>query len=336
MNGTMKSSRKGTSADRFEEIKALDWENMEAAEYGEVSLDEEMDEEVEEDIASAELAEFLETHKRAPETSTSFDVTQLYLKSIGASPLLTAKEEIDLGRRVKKGDVAARHRMIESNLRLVVKIARCYLNRGLPFLDLIEEGNFGLMHAVEKFDPNKGFRFSTYATWWIRQSIERAIMSQTRTIRLPIHVLKELNTCLRAGKALAKTLNHEPSCEEIAQHMNKPVETVQYLIDLNKSVLSMDIRISTENDKSLIETIADTASYSPLDALVNETTEQHLDDLLDRLDERQRKVILLRFGLRGHEKTSLEEVGKAIGLTRERVRQIQIEAVKRLKQMMLD
>lgn len=338
MNGMMKSSKKETQ-DWYEDIKPISWEEgMDSYEktnlFEEKSDDEVL--EVEESSNDSELAEFLETHKRTPETSSSFDVTQLYLKAIGASKLLTAKEEITLGRKVKKGDMAAKHRMIKSNLRLVVKITRCYLNRGLPFLDLIEEGNFGLMHAVEKFDPNRGFRFSTYATWWIRQSIERAIMSQTRTIRLPIHVLKELNTCLRAGKALAKILNHEPSCKEIAEYMNKPLETVQYLIDLNKSVLSMDIRISSENEKSLMETIPDSASYNPLDNLMNETMEQRLDYLLDRLDERQRKVILLRFGLRGYEKTSLEEVGKTIGLTRERVRQIQIEAVKKLKQMMLD
>lgn len=261
----------------------------------------------------------------------AMDATQIYLSEIGFSPLLSAEEEVHYSKLALKGDVAARKKMIESNLRLVVKISRRYLNRGLPLLDLIEEGNLGLMKSVEKFDPDRGFRFSTYATWWIRQTIERAIMNQTRTIRLPIHVVKELNVYLRAARQLTQKLDHEPSAEEIAEMVDKPLEDVEKLLGLNDKVTSVDTPIGFEENKSLLDTIADDSSVNPAEFLTDENMRAHIESLLDELNENERQVIARRFGLRGFERATLEEVGKEIGLTRERVRQIQVEALKSLR-----
>ena len=264
----------------------------------------------------------------------SLDATQLYLNEIGFSPLLSAEEEVYFGRLALKGDMPARQRMIESNLRLVVKISRRYINRGLSLLDLIEEGNLGLIRAVEKFDPERGFRFSTYATWWIRQTIERAIMNQTRTIRLPIHVVKELNVYLRAARELAQKLDHEPTAEEIALHVGKPVEDVEKMLGLNERVGSIDIPLGGENEKSLVETIADEDAQDPEQRLQDDNITGNLNKWLDQLPEKHADVLARRFGLRGHEMATLEEVGREIGLTRERVRQIQVEALKRLREIL--
>ncbi|MCX7114926.1 MAG: RNA polymerase sigma factor RpoS [Gammaproteobacteria bacterium] len=259
------------------------------------------------------------------------DATQIYLSEIGFNPLLTAEEEVKYGRLVLKGDEKARKKMIECNLRLVVKIARRYLNRGLPLLDLIEEGNLGLMKAVEKFDPNRGFRFSTYATCWIRQTIERAIMNQTRTIRLPIHVVKELNVYLRAARQLTQQLDHEPSPEEIAEMLDKPIEDVQKTLGLNDKVTSVDTPLGYDDNKSLLDTLADEKSVNPAEQLTDDDLNQHIEELLDSLTSNQQQVIMRRFGLRGFDKATLEDVGAEIGLTRERVRQIQVEALKILR-----
>jgi RNA polymerase nonessential primary-like sigma factor len=264
----------------------------------------------------------------------SLDATQLYLNEIGFSPLLSAEEEVYFGRLALKGDVPARQRMIESNLRLVVKISRRYINRGLSLLDLIEEGNLGLIRAVEKFDPERGFRFSTYATWWIRQTIERAIMNQTRTIRLPIHVVKELNVYLRAARELAQKLDHEPSPEEIAEHVGRPVADVEKMLGLNERVGSIDIPLGGDNEKSLVETIADEDGLDPEQRLQDDNITGNLSKWLDMLPEKHADVLARRFGLRGHEMATLEEVGREIGLTRERVRQIQVEALKRLREIL--
>jgi len=262
----------------------------------------------------------------------TMDATQIYLGEIGFSPLLTAAEEIHYSKLALKGDEAARCKMIESNLRLVVKISRRYLNRGLPLLDLIEEGNLGLMKSVEKFDPNRGFRFSTYATWWIRQTIERAIMNQTRTIRLPIHIVKELNVYLRAARHLTQQLDHEPSPEEIAEMLDKPLEDVRKLLGLNDKVTSVDTPVGFDENKSLLDTIADENSADPAELLTDESLKMQLEQFFDQLTENQQEVIARRFGLRGFEKATLEQVGKEIDLTRERVRQIQVEALKILRE----
>ena len=262
----------------------------------------------------------------------SLDATQLYLNEIGFSPLLSAEEEVYFSRLALKGDEKARKRMIESNLRLVVKISRRYINRGLSLLDLIEEGNLGLIRAVEKFDPERAFRFSTYATWWIRQTIERAIMNQTRTIRLPIHVVKELNVYLRAARELSQKLDHEPTAEEIAELVSKPVETVQKLLGLNERVASIDMPMG-DSDKPVIETIADSESSDPETLLQNTNISGNLEKWLDMLPDKHAEVLSRRFGLRGYEMSTLEEVGAEIGLTRERVRQIQVEALRKLREI---
>lgn len=264
----------------------------------------------------------------------ALDATQLYLNEIGFSPLLTPEKEVHFARLAQRGDPAGRKRMIESNLRLVVKIARRYVNRGLSLLDLIEEGNLGLIRAVEKFDPERGFRFSTYATWWIRQTIERAIMNQTRTIRLPIHVVKELNVYLRAARELTQKLDHEPSAEEIANLLEKPVEEVKRMLGLNERVTSVDVSLGPDSDKTLLDTLTDDRPTDPCELLQDDDLSQSIDQWLSDLTDKQREVVVRRFGLRGHESCTLEEVGQEIGLTRERVRQIQVEALKRLREIL--
>lgn len=268
------------------------------------------------------------------ETQKNLDATQLYLGEIGFSPLLSAQEEVYFARRALKGHEPSRKRMIVSNLRLVVKIARRYNNRGLALLDLIEEGNLGLIRAVEKFDPERGFRFSTYATWWIRQTIERAIMNQTRTIRLPIHVVKELNVYLRASRELAQKLDHEPTAEEIAQSLDKPVEDVTKMLRLNERITSVDTPIGSENDKALLDIIADEKGCGPEEDLQDNDIKCSIIRWLEELNPKQREVLARRFGLMGYEPSTLEDVGAEIGLTRERVRQIQVEALRRLRDML--
>lgn len=281
-----------------------------------------------EDIAIAKLN--LPSNKQ----TKAYDATQLYLGEIGAAALLTAEEEVYYARLAQKGNEKARSRMIESNLRLVVKIARRYLNRGLALLDLIEEGNLGLIRAVEKFDPERGFRFSTYATWWIRQTIERAIMNQTRTIRLPIHVVKELNFYLRAARDLAQKLDHEPSAEEIAAVLERPLDDVKKMLCFNERMTSMDVPIGKDADKNLQDILPDENNQDPQTVLQIANMKACIEDWLSQLTEKQREVLARRFGLAGYEKATLEEVGKAIGLTRERVRQIQGEALKLLRALM--
>jgi len=273
-------------------------------------------------------------NRSSAECRTALDATQLYLNEIGHASLLTAEEEVTLARRVQQGDAAARGRMIESNLRLVVKIARRYMNRGLAFLDLIEEGNLGLIRAVEKFDPERGFRFSTYATWWIRQTIERGIMNQTRTIRLPIHVIKEINQYLRTQRRLTQTLDHEPTVDEIAEAMGRSAEDVRRMRGLNEGTTSVDVPIGKDSDRVLLDAIPDETQSVPDSALEDGEVMQHLEDWLSVLTDKQRAVLERRFGLNGHERYTLEQVGAQVGVTRERVRQIQIDALRRLRELM--
>lgn len=265
---------------------------------------------------------------------TERDATRLYLNEIGISPLLSSEEEVYYARLAQRGDQAARKRMIEANLRLVVKIARRYMNRGLALLDLIEEGNLGLIRAVEKFDPERGFRFSTYATWWIKQTIDRALMNQTRTIRLPIHVVKEINVYLRAARTLSQQLDREPTSDDVAQLLNKPVEEVKRMLGLNERVTSVDTPRTNDSEKSLLDTIPDEQNLDPSVLLQDEDITRHVQLWLSQLNEKQRIVLERRFGLDGEEVATLEQVGYKIGITRERVRQIQIEALKRLREIL--
>lgn len=288
------------------------------------------------EIDEVESAQSTETDDSASFSTSSkaLDATQLYLSEIGYSPLLTAEEEVLYARRALRGDEAARKRMIESNLRLVVKISRRYSNRGLALLDLVEEGNLGLIRAVEKFDPERGFRFSTYATWWIRQTIERAIMNQTRTIRLPIHVVKELNVYLRTARELAQKLDHEPTAEEIALQLDKPIDDVNRMLRLNERISSVDNPIGGDTEKALLDIIPDEKEGGPENTTQDEDMKKSIVGWLHELNPKQREVLSRRFGLLGHEASTLEDVGREIGLTRERVRQIQVEGLRRLRDIL--
>ena len=300
-------------------------EDVETDELDAEELDEKEDEEVLEEEQVFTAGEF---------PDGQMDATRLYLNEIGFSPLLSAEEEVYYSRRAQKGEESARQRMIESNLRLVVKIARRYMNRGLALLDLIEEGNLGLIRAVEKFDPERGFRFSTYATWWIRQTIERAIMNQTRTIRLPIHVVKEINLYLRAARQLAQDLEREPGAEEIAQLLDKPLDEVKRMLGLNERVASVDTPIGDDEDRLLLDAIPDENNPDPSMLLQDENVHRNLEAWLAKLNDKQREVVERRFGLHGYERSTLEEVGHEIGVTRERVRQIQMDALRRLREIL--
>jgi len=270
-----------------------------------------------------------------PRKSPGHDATSIYLKEIGGSRLLTSAEEKMIARRIRQGDESARHRMIESNLRLVVKIARRYINRGLPLLDLIEEGNLGLIHAVKKFDPERGFRFSTYATWWIRQTIERGIMNQARTVRLPIHIVKDINSVLRASRFLRDEQETEPTAGEIAQHMQRDIGEVERLLALHHRVTIGSTGSSgVDDERGPLESLAGKRDAEPAQCAQKQHVHKILDRWLDELGEKQRTVIERRFGLHGYRRQTLEQIGLDIGVTRERVRQIQIDALKNLKNMM--
>ena len=269
------------------------------------------------------------------ELSRGADPVQLYLDEIGSTPLLTAAEEVFVARASLAGDEAARHRMINSNLRLVVMIAKRYTNRGLPLLDLIEEGNLGLMRAVEKFDPERGFRFSTYATWWIRQSIERALMNQGRTIRLPLHIQKDINTVVRCTRELRSSLRREPSTSEIADVLDRDPGEVSKLLKLSEKITSVDNQLSDDTERSLVDTVSSHVEDNPLSLVDDEKVEGCLEEWLDDLPDRQREILARRFGLMGYDASTLEAVGEEVGLTRERVRQIQIDALARLRRAAL-
>jgi len=303
---------------------------FEDAEDEELFLAEEF-EEADDGIDEIDIESEVQTLKARDD---NFDATRVYLNDLGRSKLLSADQEKLYGAKALRGDPEARKVMIESNLRLVVKISRRYLNRGLPLLDLIEEGNLGLIRAVEKFDPDRGFRFSTYATWWIRQTIERAIMNQTRTIRLPIHIVKEMNTYLKAQRHLQQTLDHDPSAEEIAQFMDKPAYKVEKMLKLNERVTSIDVPCSKDVDKPMVETISDEDSPSAADRIQEDGIRQSVSGWVYQLPEKQREVICRRYGLCGYEAETLEQVALELSVTRERVRQIQMDGLKRLKEIL--
>lgn len=264
----------------------------------------------------------------------SLDATQLYLDAIGRSPLLTAEQEVSYARSALEGDTQARARMIESNLRLVVSIAKRYQNRGLALLDLIEEGNLGLIHAVTKFDPERGFRFSTYATWWIRQAVERGIMNSARIVRLPVHVSKEVNAYLKSVRELTQQQGESLSLEKIAKHLELPVTYVQQMHEFNEHALSLDAANTQDTTVSLLDMLVDENHGDPSDAVQDTNLAASLDEWVGALNPRSREVVLRRFGLRGYDSQTLQAIGEAMGLTRERVRQIQVDALARLREVL--
>jgi len=269
----------------------------------------------------------------APELELLEDVTQLYLNEIGAKPLLTPEEELATARALRQGDFSARQKMIEHNLRLVVNIAKHYLNRGIPLLDLVEEGNLGLIHALEKFDPERGFRFSTYATWWIRQSIERGIMNQSRTIRLPVHVVKEINVVLRAMRHIEAAESRDLTVERVAMLLDKPVEEVRRILLLNEHIASLDAPLDIDPNHSMAELIADEEGGDPESLLQSSEIGSLIGGWLEQLTERQRTIVERRYGLNGADISTLDTIAGELGLTRERVRQIQMEALDRLRKI---
>ncbi|MEW9897481.1 RNA polymerase sigma factor RpoS [Chitinivorax sp. PXF-14] len=292
-----------------------------------------------EELLEAELEEENESEEAQEEQEAApvevlSDVTQIYLNDIGHNALLTQEQERMLARRVVAGDFEARQKMIEHNLRLVVNIAKHYINRGMALLDLIEEGNIGLMHALEKFDPERGFRFSTYATWWIRQSIERAIMNQSRTIRLPVHVIKELNVYLRAQRHLESQMGREPTVEDIAHLLGKAVDDVRRVLNLNERMASLDAPLDIDPMLSIGESIPDEQREGPEQVFHNAEVERYVQEWLGQLNDKQRMVIERRYGLNGYDVCTLEDLAESLGLTRERVRQIQIEALEGLRRLL--
>ena len=284
--------------------------------------------------AQAEPLAVAQSDAAEPETEFLSDVTQIYLHEIGLNPLFSPEEELRYARRAAEGDFAARQKMIERNLRLVVNIAKHYLNRGMPLLDLVEEGNLGLMHALDKFDPERGFRFSTYATWWIRQNIERAIMNQSRTIRLPVHVIKELNLVLRAKRHLEAHGDREAGVEDIAHLLGKPAEEVRSVLAHNEHMASLDAPLDIDPMLSIGESISDEQGVGPEAGLQAQEIESLVQQWLAQLNDKQRVVIERRFGLNNQEVCTLEELAEHLGLTRERVRQIQLEALGKLRRIL--
>lgn len=259
------------------------------------------------------------------------DPVRMYLKEIGRVSLLTAQEEVDLALKIEQGDQEAKQRLAEANLRLVVSIAKRYVGRGMQFLDLIQEGNMGLMKAVEKFDYRKGFKFSTYATWWIRQAITRAIADQARTIRIPVHMVETINKLIRIQRQLLQDLGREPTPEEIAAEMDLPVEKVREILKIAQEPVSLETPIGEEDDSHLGDFIEDQEATSPADHAAYELLKEQLEDVLDTLTDREENVLRLRFGLDDGRTRTLEEVGKVFGVTRERIRQIEAKALRKLR-----
>jgi RNA polymerase primary sigma factor len=263
--------------------------------------------------------------------SAGEDPVRMYLKEIGRVPLLTAEQEVSLAKRILRGDMAAKRALIEANLRLVVSIAKRYQNRGLQFLDLIQEGNLGLMRAVDKFDHTKGYKFSTYATWWIRQAITRAIADQARTIRVPVHMVETINKLIRTQRKLAQDLGRDPSHEELATAMEMTPEKVREVLKLNQDPVSLETPVGGEEDSSLADFVEDHVTPVPDAAVTGKMRRQEVAEILETLSHRERKVLELRFGLRGEEPRTLEEVGQRFGVTRERIRQIEAKTLSKLK-----
>ena len=303
------------------EIDVLRVQEDEAPERELASIEDENSEET--DIENIDLT--------IPDSVNIEDPVRMYLKEIGKVPLLTPDEEVALAERMSQGDEEAKHRMTEANLRLVVSIAKRYVGRGMLFLDLIQEGNLGLIKAVEKFDYTKGYKFSTYATWWIRQAITRAIADQARTIRIPVHMVETINKLVRVSRQLLQELGREPTPEEIAEKMDIPVERVREIIKISQEPVSLETPIGEEEDSHLGDFIQDDNVPVPAEAAAFTLLKEQLDEVLGTLTEREQKVLRLRFGLKDGRARTLEEVGKEFNVTRERIRQIEAKALRKLR-----
>ena len=284
-----------------------------------------------------EVAEEAQKHKEQEKKTVELreianDSIRLYLCEIGKIPLLSAKEEVDLARRIKKGDQSAKSKLAESNLRLVVSIAKKYIGRGLSFLDLIQEGNIGLFRAVEKFDPDRGFKFSTYATWWIRQAITRAIADQARTIRIPVHMVETINKLTHAQRRLVQELGREPVVEELAAEMGMDVKKVKHILKISQDIVSLEAPVGTEEDSKLGDFIEDDDAILPQEATNRVLIKENIHEMLQYLSPRERKIIEMRFGLKDGVGHTLEEVGQEFNVTRERIRQIEAKVLQKLKE----
>ena len=285
-----------------------------------------IDEEESEDLDSLTTGQYLD--------DVSDDSVRLYLREIGKIPLLSAGEEMDLARRIVEGDKKAKDKMAEANMRLVVSIAKRYSGRGLDFLDLIQEGNTGLLRAVEKFDPDKGFKFSTYATWWIRQAITRAIADQARTIRIPVHMVETINKLLRTQRRMTQELNREPTIEELSKELDMEPEKIEYVIKIKQDISSLDAgvgRDGEDDDSVLQDFIVDEDTVSPEDSASNQLLKEQVQEILSSLSDREQKIVRMRFGLDNGKNHTLEEVGQEFAVTRERIRQIEAKALAKLR-----
>ena len=285
-----------------------------------------IDEEESEDLDSLTTGQYLD--------DVSDDSVRLYLREIGKIPLLSSEEEMDLARRIVEGDKRAKDKMAEANMRLVVSIAKRYSGRGLDFLDLIQEGNTGLLRAVEKFDPDKGFKFSTYATWWIRQAITRAIADQARTIRIPVHMVETINKLLRTQRRMTQELNREPTIEELSKELDMEPEKIEYVIKIKQDISSLDAgvgRDGEDDDSVLQDFIVDEDTVSPEDSASNQLLKEQVQEILSSLSDREQKIVRMRFGLDNGKNHTLEEVGQEFAVTRERIRQIEAKALAKLR-----
>ena len=285
-----------------------------------------IDEEESEDLDSLTTGQYLD--------DVSDDSVRLYLREIGKIPLLSAEEEMDLARRIVEGDKKAKDKMAEANMRLVVSIAKRYSGRGLDFLDLIQEGNTGLLRAVEKFDPDKGFKFSTYATWWIRQAITRAIADQARTIRIPVHMVETINKLLRTQRRMTQELNREPTIEELSKELDMEPEKIEYVIKIKQDISSLYAgvgRDGEDDDSVLQDFIVDEDTVSPEDSASNQLLKEQVQEILSSLSDREQKIVRMRFGLDNGKNHTLEEVGQEFAVTRERIRQIEAKALAKLR-----
>lgn len=295
-------------------------------EFDEPNIDEVDDDEETEDLDALNAGQYLD--------DISDDSVRLYLREIGKIPLLSAEEEMELAQRVIQGDKRAKDKMAEANMRLVVSIAKRYSGRGLDFLDLIQEGNTGLLRAVEKFDPDKGFKFSTYATWWIRQAITRAIADQARTIRIPVHMVETINKLLRTQRRMTQELNREPTIEELSKELDMEPEKIEYVMKIKQDISSLDAgvgRDGDEEDSVLGDFIEDEDTVSPEESATNQLLKEQVNDVLSSLSDREQKIVRMRFGLDNGKSHTLEEVGQEFAVTRERIRQIEAKALAKLR-----